>query len=148
MPFFFTLLLQFSSVAHSCLTLCDPMDGSTPGLLVHYQLLQLAQTHVHRVSDAIQPSHPLLSLLLLPSVFPSIRVSSNESLLCIRWPKYWTFSFSILVIVFLPRSKRLLILWLQSPSSVILEPKKIKSDIVFPSICHEVMGPRAMILVF
>ena len=174
--------------------------------------------------------HPLL---LLPSVFPSIRVFSNESVLHIRWPKYWSFSFSIspsneysgliffrmdrldlpavqgtlrsllqhhsskssilwcsalfivqlshpymttrktialttwtfvgkvmsllfsmlsrLVIIFLSRSKHLLISWLQSPSTVILEPPKIKSDTVStvsPSISHEVMGPDAMILVF
>ena len=174
--------------------------------------------------------HPLL---LLPPIPPSIRVFSNESTLHMRWPNYWSFSFSIipskehpglisfrmdwldllavqgtlksllqhhgskasilqrsafftvqlshpymttgktialtrltfvgkvmsllfnmlsrLVITFLPRSKRLLISWLQSPSAVILEPKKIKSDTVStvsPSICHEVMGPDAMILVF
>ena len=182
------------------------------------------------------PSNHLIlcrSLLLLPSVFPSIRVFSSESALCIRYPKYWNFSFNIspsnehpglisfrrdwldllavqgtlkslqqhhsskasilqcsafftvqlshpymttgktialtrwtfvgkvmsllfnmlfkLVITFLPRSKRLLISWLQSPSSVILEPPKIKSDTVStvsPSICHEVMGPDAMMLVF
>ena len=170
--------------------------------------------------------HPLF----LPSIFPSIRVFSNESVLHIRWPKYWSFSFSIspsseysgliffridwldlfalqgtlksllqqhsskasvlwhsaffvvqlshpymitgettaltrwtfvgkvmsllfnmlsrLVITFLPRSKHLLISWLQSPSAVILEPRKIKSDTVSPSICQEVMGPDAMILVF
>ena len=170
-------------------------------------------------------------LLLLPSIFPSIRVFSKESTLRIRWPKYWSFSFSLspsdeysgliffragwislqskglsrvfsnttvqkhqffsaqflygptlttihdfgenhsfdqtdfcqkvmslffnmlskMVIVFLPISKHLLISWLQSPSAVILEPKKIKSvmvSIVSPSICHEVMGPDAMILVF
>ena len=86
---------QFSSVAQSCLALCNSMDYSTPGLPVHLQLPELAQTHVHRVGDAIKPSHPLLSLLLLPSVFPSIRVFSIESVLCIRWPKYWSFSFSI-----------------------------------------------------
>ena len=72
------------------------MDCSTPGLTVHHHLPELAETHVHRIGDAIQPSHPLLSpLLLLPSVFSSIRVFSNESVLCIRWPKYWNFSFSI-----------------------------------------------------
>jgi len=172
-------------------------------------------------------------LLLLPSIFPSIRVFSNESALRIRWPKYWSFSFNIspsnehpglisfrmdwldllevqgtlksllqhysskalillrpalfivqlshlyvttgknialtgrsfvdkvmsllfnmlsrLVIAFLPRSKCLLISWLQSPSAVILEPPKIKSltvSTVYPSICHEVMGLDAMILVF
>ena len=204
-----------------------------PGFPVHHQLLELTQTHVYRVSDAIQPSHLCWSLLLLSSVLPSIRVFSNESVLCIRWPKYWSFSFSIspsneylglifirmdwldllavqgtlqsllqhhsskasilwcsaffmvqlsypymttlktialtrrtfvgkvmsllfnmlsrLVIAFLPRSKHLLISWLQSTSAVILEPKKIKSvtvSIVYPSISHEVMGPDAMILVF
>ena len=172
--------------------------------------------------------HPLL---LLPSIFPSIRIFSNESILCMRWPKFWSFSFSIspsneysglisfrinwldllavqgtlksllqhhsskasvlwhsdfftvqlsypymttgktirltirtfdykvmslifnmlsrLVIVFLPRSKCLLIAWLQSPSAVILQPLKIKSDTVStvsPSISHEVMGPDVMIL--
>ena len=72
------------------------MDCSTPGLLVHHQLSEFTQTHVHQLGDAIQPSHPLLSpSLLLPSVFPSIRVFSNESVLCIRWPKYWSFTFSI-----------------------------------------------------
>ena len=71
------------------------MNHSTPGLPVHHQLPESTQTHVHWVSDAIQPSHPLLSLILLPSIFPSIRVFSNESALHIRWPKYWSFSFSI-----------------------------------------------------
>ena len=66
-----------------------------PGFPVHYQHLELAQTHVHRVSDVIQPFHPLSSLLLLPSIFPNIRVFSIQSVLCIRWPKYWSFSFSI-----------------------------------------------------
>ena len=75
--------------------LCNPMDCSTPGFLVHHQLLELAQTYVHRVGDAIQPSHPLSSLVLLPSIFPSIRVFPNESVLHIRWPKYWSFSSSI-----------------------------------------------------
>ena len=188
------------------------MNHSTPGLPVHHQLPESTQTHVHLVGDAIQPSHPLSSLLLLPSIFPSIRVFSNESFLCMRCPKYWSFSLSIspskehpglisfrmdwldllaaqgtlksllqhhsskasilwrsafftvqlshpymtirktitltrrtfvgkvmslllnmlsrLVITFLPRSKRLLISWLQSPSAVILKPPKIKSDTV------------------
>ena len=64
------------------------------GFPVHHQLLDLAQTHVHQVGDAIQPSHPCHPLLL-PSIFPSIRVFSKESVLCTRWPKYWSFSFSI-----------------------------------------------------
>ena len=71
------------------------MNRSTPGLSVHHQLPEFTQTHVHRVGDAIQPSHPLSSLLLLPPIPPSIRVFSNESTLRIRWPKYWSFSFSI-----------------------------------------------------
>ena len=133
-------------------------------------------------------------LLLLPSIFPSIRVFSNESVLHIRWPKYWSFSFSLspskkysglislqskglsrvfsnttvqkhqfkvmsllfntlsrLVIAFLPRSKHLLISWLQSPSAVMMKPRKIKSltvSTVSPSICHEVMGSDAMTFVF
>ena len=184
--------------------LCDPMDCSTPGFPVLHHLPEFAQTHVHWVSDAIRPSHLCRPLLLLPSVFPSIRVFSNELALHIRWPKHWSFSFSIspssehsglisfrmdwfdllvvqetlksllqhhsskasvlwcsafftvqlshrymttgktialtrrtlvskimslllnmlsrLVLTFLPRSKRLLISWLQSPSTVILEP--------------------------
>ena len=87
--------VQFSSATQLCLTLCDPMDWSTPGCPVHYQLPELAQTHVHQVSDVIQPSHSLSPLLLLPSIFPSIRVFSNESVLHISWPKYWSFSFII-----------------------------------------------------
>ena len=79
------------------------MDCRTPGFPVHHQLPELTQTHVHRVGDAIQPSVPLLlppsnlcrSLLLPPSIFPSIRVFPNESSLRTRWPKYWLFSFSI-----------------------------------------------------
>ena len=86
---------QFSSVIQSCPTLCKPMDCSMPGFIVHHQLLELAQTYVHRVSDAIQSSHPLLSLLLLTSIFPSIQVFSSESVLRIKWPKYWSFSLSI-----------------------------------------------------
>ena len=201
--------VQFSSVAQSCLTLCDPMNCSTPGLRVHHQLPESTQTHVHRVGDAIQPSHPLLSPSL-PALNPSQHQGlCKESVVRIRWPKYWSFSFSIspsnkysglipftidwldlfavhgtlksllqhhsskasilrhsaffivqlshpymttgktlaltiwifvgkgmslffnilsrLVIAFLPRSKCLLISWLQSPSEAILESPKIKS---------------------
>ena len=70
------------------------MNRSTPGLPVHHQLLELTQPHVHCVGDAIQPSHPCHPLLLLPSIFSSIRVFSNESVLHIRWPEYWSFSLS------------------------------------------------------
>ena len=72
------------------------MNRSTPGLPVHHHLPEFTQTHVHRVSDAIQPSHPGCPLLLLPPIPPSIRVFSNESTLCMRWPKDWSFSFSII----------------------------------------------------
>ena len=82
-----------SSVVSNCL---QPMDCSTPGFPVHHQLPEITQTHVHRVSDAIQTSHPLSSPSPFPSMFPSIRVFSNESVLRIRWPKYWSFSFSII----------------------------------------------------
>ena len=221
------------SVTQLFLTLCDPMDCNTPGLPVFHCLPELAQTHVHQVGDDIQPSHPLSSPSPPVFNFPSIRIFSNESVLCIRRPKYWNFSFSIspsneysglisfrmdwlhllavqgtlksllqhhsskasilwcsaffilqlshpymttgktialirqtlvgkviplifhmlsrLGIAFLLRSKHLLIPWLWSPSAVILELPKIKSvtvSIVSPSICHELMGPDAMILVF
>ena len=78
-------------VAQSCRTLCEPMNCSTPGFPVLYYLLEFAQTHASWVSDASS----LVSLLLLPSVFPRIRIFSNESAFHIRWPKYWNFSFSI-----------------------------------------------------
>ena len=207
------------------------MDCSTTSIPVHHQLSKLAQTYVHWVGDAIQPSHLLSSPLLLPSIFPSMWEFSNVSVLRIRWPKYWSYSFSIspsneysglisfriycfdllavqgtlknllhhhsskasilqcsaffivqlshpytttgktialtrlafvgkimsllfnmlsrFVIAFLLRSKHLLISWLQSPSAVILKPKKMKSDpvsIVSPSTCHEVLGLDAMIV--
>ena len=186
------------------------MDYSTPGFPVHHQLPELAQTYVHWVSDAINRLILCCPLILLPSIFPGVRVFSSELILHIRWPKYWSFSISppneysgliscridlldllafqgtlksllqhhsskasILqcsaffmvqfshplmttgktialsrwtfvgkvmsllfntlsrfVITFLPRSKHLLISWLQSPSAVTLESKKMKSDIV------------------
>ena len=87
---------QIRSVAQSCLTLCDPMNHSTPGLPVQHQLLDFTETHVHRVSDAIQPSHPLSSPSPPAPIPPSIRVFSSESTLHMRWPKYWSFSFSII----------------------------------------------------
>ena len=207
------------------------MDCSTPGFPVDHQLPELTQTHVHWINDTIQPSYPLLSPP--PSIFLSIRVFSNELVLHIRWPQYWSFSFSIslsneysgpisfrmgwldlladqgaiesllqhhspkasilwrsaffmvqlshpimttgkaiaftvwtfvgkvmfllfntlssFVIAFLPRSKCLLISWLQSPSARILELKKIKSVTVSTfstSICYEEMELVAMIFVF
>jgi len=85
----------FSSVTQSCPTLCDPMNCSTPGLPVHHQLPEFTQTHIHRVGDAIQPSHPLSSPFP-PAPNPSQHQSlSNEPTLCMRWPKYWSFSFNV-----------------------------------------------------
>ena len=83
------------SVTISCLTLWDSMNCTMPDFLVPHHLLKYAPTHVHWVGDTIQPSHPLCPLLLMPSVFPSIRVFSSESVLSIRWPNYRKFSFSI-----------------------------------------------------
>ena len=90
---------QFSSVAQSYLTLCNPMNHSTPGLPVHHQLPEFTQTHVHQVSRPSMPSSHLIlchPLLLLPPMPPSIRLFSSESNLRMRWPKYWSFSFSII----------------------------------------------------
>ena len=87
--------LQFCSVSQSCPTLSDSMNCSTPGLPVHHQLPEFTQTHIHQVSDAIQPSHPMLSPSP-PAPNPSQHQSLfHESTLRIRWPKYWSFSFSI-----------------------------------------------------
>ena len=225
--------VQFSSEAQSCPTLCDPMNRSTPGLPVHHQFPKFTQTHIHRVSDAIQPSHPQsspsppapntsqhqslfqgvssshevakvlefqlriipskeipglisfrmdwLDLLAIQGTLRSLLQHHRSKASILRRSAFfivqlshpymatgktialtrWTFvgkgmsllfnMLSQLAITFLPRSKRLLISWLQSPSAVILEPKTVKSDTVStvsPSICHEVMGPEAMIFVF
>ena len=87
--------VQSRPVAQSCPTLCDPMDCSTPSFPVHHQLREPAQIHVHRPGDTSNHLILYLPLLFLPSTLPSIRVFSNESVLCIQWPKYWSFSFSI-----------------------------------------------------
>ena len=87
--------MPFSSVAQLCPTLCNPMDCSMPGIPVHHQLLELLK---HMSIELVMTSNHLIfccPLLLLPSLFPSIRVFSNESVLHIKWPKYWSFSFSI-----------------------------------------------------
>ena len=91
----FAIPVQFSSVAQPCLILCNPMDCSRPGFPVHHQLPEPTQTHVHRAG--VPSNHLILCcpLLLPPSIFPSIRDFSSESVRHIRWPKYWSFSFSI-----------------------------------------------------
>ena len=88
-------LIAFCSVAQSCLTLCDPMDCSTPDFPVLYRVPEFAQTHVHWVGDAIQTSYPLSSPYPPTFNLSQDRVFSNESVLHIRWPEYWSFSFSI-----------------------------------------------------
>ena len=89
-------LILCCSVAQSCLTLCDPMDCSTPGFPVLYYLLEFSQVHVHWVITA---NHLILCwpLILLPSIFPNIGVFSIELVLCIGWPKYWSFSVSLFI---------------------------------------------------
>ena len=87
--------VQFNSVTQSCLALSYHKDSSMAGLPVHHHLAEFTQTHVHRVSDAIQLSHPLLSPSHPTSIISNIRVFSDESVLHIRWPKYWSFSFNI-----------------------------------------------------
>ena len=95
LPPFVIYSVQFSSVFQWCATLCDSMDCSMPSFTVHQQLLEHAKTHVHQVGDIIQPSHHLHPVFFPPSIFPSTRVFSSESVLPIRWPKYWSFNFSI-----------------------------------------------------
>ena len=90
-------IVEFSHSVEWLVDWVDIMDCSTPGLPVHHQLLELAQSHVHRVSDGIHHLILCCPLLLLPSIFPSIRVFSNESALHIRWPKYWCFSCNCLL---------------------------------------------------
>ena len=88
--------VQFISVAQSCPILCDPMNRSTPGLPVHHKLPEFTQTSI--IESVMPSSHLILCrpLLLLPRIPPSVRVFSNESTLPMRWPKHWSFSFSII----------------------------------------------------
>ena len=90
-------IVQVSSVSQSCPTLCDPMNYSTPGLPVHHQLPETGRLRLTSIKSVMPSSHLIICrpLLLLPSIFPIIRVFSNESALYIRWPKYWSLSFSI-----------------------------------------------------
>ena len=133
---------QFSSV-QSCPTLCNPMNCSTPGLPVHHQLPEFTQTHRRSAFFTVQLSHPYMTTGKTIALTRRTLVGKVMSLLLNM--------LSRLVMTFLPRSNHLLISWLQSPSAVILEPPKIKSDTVStvsPSTSHEVMRPDAMIFVF
>ena len=93
-PHYISVFSHFNSVAQSCPTLCNPVDCSMPGLPVHHQLPEFTQTHVYWVSDAIHHLILCRRLLLLPSIFRSVRVFSNKSILHMRWPKYCSFSIS------------------------------------------------------
>ena len=135
------LFVQFSSVAQSCPTLCDPMNCRTPGLPVHHHLPEFTQTHVHRVRDAIQPSSHLIlgrPFLLLPPISPSIRVFSNESTLHMRCPKYWSFSFSMIPSKEIPglisfRMDCLDLLAVQGTLKSLLQHHSSKASILWPS---------------
>ena len=128
------LSVQFSSIAQSCPTLCDPVNRSTPGLPVHHQLPEFTQTHVHRVSDAIQPSHPLPSPSP-PAPNPSQHQSFPMSQLCMRWPKYWSFSFSVIPSKEIPglisfRMDWLDLLAVQGTLKSLLQPHSLKASIL------------------
>ena len=114
------------------------MNRSTPGLPVHHQLPEVTQTHVHRVSDAIQPSHPLSSPWTTIPIPPSIRVPSNELTLRMRWPKYWSFSFSIILSKEIPgliyfRMDWLDLLAVQGTLKSLLQHHSSKASILQPS---------------
>ena len=121
------------------------MNRSTTGLPVHHHLPEFTQTHVHRVSDAIQPSHPLCPLHLLPPVPPSIRVFSNDSTLCTRWPKYWSFSFSIIPSKEIPglisfRMDWLYLLVVQVTLKTLLQHHRSKASILQCSACFTIQS--------
>ena len=130
--------VQFISVAQLCLTLCNPLNRSTSGLPVHHQLPEFTQTQVHRVSDAIQPSHPLSSPSPPAPNPSSIKVFSIESTLRMRWPKYWSFSFSIISCKEIPglisfRMDWLDLLAVQGTLKSLLQHHSSKASILRPS---------------
>ena len=142
-------MIQFSSVAQSCPTLCDPMDCSTPGLPVHHQLPEFTQTYVHQVGDAIQPSHPLSSpspSAPNPSQHQSL-FHGNESTLHMRWPKYWSFSFSIIPSKEIPgllsfRMDRLDLLAVQGTLKSLLQHHSSKASILRHSAFFTVISSK------
>ena len=129
---------QIRSVAQSCPTLCDPMNCSMPSLPVHHQLPEFTETHV--IKSVMPSSHLILCrpLLLLPPIPPSIRVFSNESTLRMRWPKYWSFSFSIIPSKEIPglisfRMDWLDLLAVQGTLKSLLQNHSSKASILQPS---------------
>ena len=127
--------VQFSSVAQSCPTLWDPMNHSTLGIPVHHQLMEFTQTHVHRVRDAIQPSHTRSSPSPPAPNPSSLRVFSNESTLRMRRPKYWSFSFSIS-----PSAEHPGLISLSHKNKILKKNKKLKKKNT--AICSNMDGPR------
>ena len=127
--------LKFSSVAQLCPTLCDLMNHSTPGLPVHHHLPEFTQTHIHWVGDAIHPSILCSPLLLLLPIPPSIRVFSNESSLRMRWPKYWSFSFSIIPSKEHPRLISFRMDWLDLLAGTFNYITAIKTSLILHNIC-------------
>ena len=130
--------VQFSSVTQSCLTLCDPINHSTPGFPVHHQLPEFTQTHIHKLMTP--SSHLILCrpLFFLPPIPPSIRVFSNESPLHMRWPKYWSFSFSIIPSKEIPglisfRMDCLDLLAVQGTHKSLFQHHSSKASILWPS---------------
>ena len=129
--------VQFSSVTQSCPTLCDPMNCSTPGLPVHHQLPEFKLMSI----EAVMPSSHLIlchPLLLLPPIPPSIRLFSNESTLLMKWPKYWSFSFSISPSIEHPglisfRMDWLYLLAVQETLKSLLQHHSSKASILWPS---------------
>ena len=148
--FCYTTAIQFSSVTQSCPTLCDPMNCSTPGLPVHHQLPDFTQIHIHQVSDAIQPSHPLSSPFLLPPISPRIRVFSNESALHTKWPNYYSFSFNIIPSKEIPGLISFRMDWLdflavQGTLKSLLQHRSLKASVLQRSAFFTVQHRRSKI---
>ena len=120
-------------VTKSCLTICNTMNCSVTGFPVIHYLPEFAETHVHWVGDAIQPSHPLPPFLLLPSTVTNLKIFSNESALCIWWPKFWSFSFSIS-----PSNSGLISFAVQGTLKNLLQHHSSNTSILWLSVFHKV----------
>ena len=131
------MIQQFGSVAQSCPTLCDPMNRSLQGLPFHHQLPESTQTHVY---ESVMPSNHLIlcgPLLLLCSIFPSIRVFSNESALRIRWPKYWEFQLQYQSFQWTPSTELLAV---QGTVKILLYPHNPKAPILCSSLFLDLLS--------